>query len=69
MNHLIGYKCSICGQEYGPTEEYVCPKHGDEGLLDAVVRLARLIGSPDAVVPVPSTPRRNQERQLHDAAR
>ena len=37
MNHLIGYKCSICGQEYGPTEvEYVCPKHGDEGLLDAV---------------------------------
>jgi len=37
MNHLIGYKCSICGQEYGPTEvEYVCPKHGDEGLLDAI---------------------------------
>ena len=37
MNHLIGYKCSMCGQEYGPTEvEYVCPKHGDEGLLDAI---------------------------------
>jgi len=37
MNHLIGYKCSICGQEYGPNEvEYVCPKHGDDGLLDAI---------------------------------
>ncbi len=37
MNHLIGYKCSICGQEYSPNEvEYVCPKHGDDGVLDAV---------------------------------
>jgi threonine synthase len=37
MNHLIGYTCSLCGQEYGPHEvEYVCPKHGDDGVLDAV---------------------------------
>ncbi len=37
MNNLIGYQCSICGKEYGPKEiEYVCPDHGDEGLLDAV---------------------------------
>jgi threonine synthase len=43
MNHLIGYKCSICGQEYGPTEvEYVCPRHGDEGLLDAVYDYAAI---------------------------
>ncbi len=43
MNHLIGYKCSICGQEYGPTEyEYVCPKHGDEGLLDAIYDYAAI---------------------------
>jgi threonine synthase len=37
VNHLIGYKCSICGQEYGPHDvEYVCPKHGDDGVLDAL---------------------------------
>ncbi len=37
MNNLIGYQCSICGKEYGPRKvEYVCPDHGDEGLLDAV---------------------------------
>ena len=37
MNHLLGYQCAICGKEYGPHEvEYVCPKHGDEGVLDAV---------------------------------
>jgi threonine synthase len=40
MNNLLGYKCSICGQEYGLNEvEYVCPKHGDEGVLDAVYEL------------------------------
>lgn len=37
MNNLIGYQCSICGKEYRPKDvEYVCPDHGDEGLLDAV---------------------------------
>ncbi len=37
MNNLIGFKCSICGAEYAPNEvEYVCPKHGDEGVLDAI---------------------------------
>ena len=43
MNHLIGYRCSLCGQEYGPTEvEYVCPRHGDEGLLDAIYDYAAI---------------------------
>ncbi len=43
MNHLIGYKCSICGQEYGLNEvEYVCPKHGDDGVLDAVYDYAAI---------------------------
>lgn len=43
MNHLIGYRCSLCGQEYGPAEaEYVCPKHGDEGLLDAIYDYAAI---------------------------
>jgi threonine synthase len=28
-------KCLICGKEYRPDEvEYVCPDHGDEGILD-----------------------------------
>jgi len=37
MNHIIGLKCTICGGEYGVDEvEYVCPKHGDDGILDVV---------------------------------
>jgi len=28
-------KCLLCGHEYGPEEvRYVCPKHGNEGILD-----------------------------------
>ncbi len=30
-------KCTLCGAEYDPkTTRYVCPKHGDEGILDTV---------------------------------
>ncbi len=37
MNNLIGFKCTICGAEYAPGQvDYVCPKHGDRGVLDAV---------------------------------
>jgi len=37
MNHILGLKCTICGAEYGRDEvEYVCPKHGDDGILDVV---------------------------------
>lgn len=37
MKNLIGFKCSICGEEYALDQvEYVCPKHGDEGVLDAI---------------------------------
>jgi len=37
MNHVLGLKCTICGAEYGVDEvEYVCPKHGDDGILDVV---------------------------------
>jgi len=37
MEHILGLKCTICGAEYGIDEvEYVCPKHGDEGILDVV---------------------------------
>ena len=37
MDHVLGFKCTICGAEYGVDEvEYVCPKHGDDGILDVV---------------------------------
>jgi threonine synthase len=35
--HILGLKCTICGAEYADREvEYVCPKHGDDGILDVV---------------------------------
>ena len=37
MNNVIGFRCTICGTAYAPGEvEYVCPKHGDAGVLDTV---------------------------------
>jgi len=36
MGHFIGFKCSICGHEYSPTEvEYTCPD--DNGNLDVIL--------------------------------
>ena len=35
MEHVTGLKCVICGKTYGVDEiEYVCPDHGDEGIVD-----------------------------------
>ena len=37
LEYVVGLRCTICGAEYGVDEvEYVCPKHGDEGILDVV---------------------------------
>jgi len=37
MDHVLGLKCVLCGAEYGVGEVlYVCPRHGDEGILDVV---------------------------------
>ena len=37
MKHVLGLKCLICQDEFGPDEiAYVCPRHGDEGILDVV---------------------------------
>jgi threonine synthase len=37
MDHVLGLKCTLCGAEYGVGEaEYVCPKHGDDGILDVI---------------------------------
>ena len=35
MDHVKSLKCLICGREYAPDEiEYVCPDHGDDGIVD-----------------------------------
>ncbi len=35
MEHVIGLRCVICGETYTSHEvQYVCPKHGNEGILD-----------------------------------
>jgi threonine synthase len=35
MDHILHLKCLVCGKEYRPEEvEYVCPDHGNEGILD-----------------------------------
>ncbi len=37
MDHILGLKCTICGAEYAVDQaEYVCPDHGDDGILDVV---------------------------------
>lgn len=37
VEQVLGLRCTLCGAEYGPEEvEYVCPKHGDDGILDVV---------------------------------
>jgi threonine synthase len=37
VDQVLGLKCVLCGAEYEPDEVlYVCPKHGDEGILDVV---------------------------------
>jgi threonine synthase len=43
MKHLLHLKCLICGKEYAPDEvEYVCPDHGNEGILDVRYDYARI---------------------------
>ena len=35
MENILSLKCLVCGKEYRPDEvDYVCPDHGDEGVLD-----------------------------------
>ena len=37
MDHIKHLKCLICGKTYAPDAvEYVCPDHGNEGILDVV---------------------------------
>jgi len=37
VSYVRGFRCTICSAEYGPDQvSYVCPKHGDEGILDVL---------------------------------
>jgi threonine synthase len=43
VEHVLGLKCTICGAEYEVGEvDYLCPKHGDDGILDVVYDYARI---------------------------
>ena len=37
MKNVLGLKCLICGKLHRPEKvDYVCPDHGDEGILDVL---------------------------------
>jgi len=37
MDHILELECTMCGEEYAVDQvEYVCPHHGDDGILDVV---------------------------------
>jgi threonine synthase len=43
VDQVLGLKCVLCGAEYEPDEIlYVCPKHGDEGILDVLYDYDRI---------------------------
>lgn len=37
MDHVVALECLVCARRYDPDEiEYVCPDHGDDGIVDVV---------------------------------
>lgn len=41
--YVLGLRCTICGAEYGVGEvDYVCPRHGHEGILDVIYDYAHI---------------------------
>ena len=55
MKHIIGLRCVICGTLYQPNEvQYVCPKHGNEGILDVEYDYAAIAEDETAVSPQPN---------------
>jgi len=48
MDHVLGLDCLICGKRYDPGEiEYVCPDHGEDGIVDVVYDYAAIAASVD----------------------
>ncbi|MCU0519183.1 MAG: threonine synthase [Anaerolineae bacterium] len=49
MDHVRGFRCTVCGREYGVGAprgvgdvDYVCPLHGDDGILDVLYDYDRI---------------------------
>ncbi|TET55499.1 MAG: threonine synthase [Anaerolineales bacterium] len=43
MENVVGLVCTICGAQYAVGDvEYVCPEHGDDGILDVVYDYDRI---------------------------
>ena len=34
LDHVLHLACVVCGREFAPGDIYVCPDHGNEGILD-----------------------------------
>ncbi len=46
MKHVKHLRCLLCGKEYGAKEvQYVCPHHGNEGILDVQYDYDRIASS------------------------
>ena len=49
------FKCTICSAEYGAGDvNYVCPKHGDEGVLDTILDYTAVPPNPGTALRYPS---------------
>ncbi len=43
MKYILGLRCVLCGEEYDTGQvTYVCPKHGDDGILDVIYDYAAI---------------------------
>ena len=43
MDHVRGFRCTVCGRQYGVGDvDYVCPLHGDDGILDVLYDYDRI---------------------------
>ena len=48
MQHVLGLDCLICGERYAPDAiDYVCPHHGEDGIVDVVYDYAAIAAATD----------------------
>lgn len=58
MDHVVALRCLICHADYRPDEiDYVCPNHGDEGVVDVVYDYERIGAAFDRSAPAASPDR------------